>query len=323
MLASLGISQFTETVYRAMLSDHTWTVQHLAERLGASERQVRQALDQLADLSLLSEDGIGDGVRVVQPTVGLRALLAKAESEMLERQRQLVETRDAIAAIALEQERQTQRENATRLEGVEAVRARIEELTRGARTECVSLNPRSAQTPDAKAASGRLNEQMLSRGIQLRCIYQESYRNDPALVTYARWLTGLGGRLRTTSTIPLLAVVYDREVALLPLDPANTRLGAVEIRSPGVVAAVLALFEQLWAGAVPFGESAPVDANGLDPQTRQLLELLAVGHTDDMASRKLGVSLRTVRRMAADLMDRLDARSRFQAGLEAGRRGWI
>lgn len=323
MLANLGLSEFTETVYRAMLVDHTWSVQQLAERLGATEKQIRQALDQLADLALLTEDNTGGGMQLVRPTIGLSALLARAETEMLERQRQLAATRDAIAAIALEQERQAQRENYLRLEGIDAVRARIEELTRGARTECLSLNPRNAQTPDAKAASTRLNEQMLSRGVRLRAIYQESYRNDPALVSYARWLTGIGGQLRTTSTVPMLAIVYDRQVALLPLDPTNSRLGAVEVRSPGVVAAVLALFEQLWAAAVPFGESAPVDANGLDPQVKQLLELLATGQTDEMASRKLGVSLRTVRRMAADLMERLDARSRFQAGLEAGRRGWI
>ncbi|MEV4820600.1 LuxR family transcriptional regulator [Micromonospora sp. NPDC049275] len=280
-------------------------------------------MDQLADLALLTDDDAGGGVRVVRPAVGLGALLAQAEAEMLERQRQLAAARDAIAAIAMEQGRQSQREKSVRLEGIDTVRARLEDLTRGARVECVSLNPRNAQTPDAKAASAGLNEQMLARGVQVRCIYQESCRNEPALVSYTHWLTALGGHLRTVSTVPMLAIVYDREVALLPLDPGNSRRGALEVRSPGVVAAVLALFAQLWSSAVPFGEAAPVDANGLDPQNRQMLELLAGGQTDEMASRKLGVSLRTARRMAADLMERLQARSRFQAGAEAARRGWI
>jgi hypothetical protein len=35
------------------------------------------------------------------------------------------------------------------------------------------------------------------------------------------------------------------------------------------------------------------------------------------------VSLRTARRMMADLMSRLDSRSRFQAGSEAVKRGWL
>ncbi|MDI1461296.1 LuxR C-terminal-related transcriptional regulator [Catellatospora sp. KI3] len=323
MLSTLGISEFTESVYRAMLADHTWSVQQLALRLGATEKQIRQALDQLAELALLTDDGSSGGMKAVGPSVGLSALLAQAETEMAERQRQIAATREAIAAIAFEQERQAQRESSIRLEGLDAVRARIEELSRTVRTECLSLNPRSAQTPDAKAASTPLNQQMVERGVALRCIYQESYRNDPALVAYANWLTGLGGRLRTASTIPMLTIVYDREIALLPLDPANSRLGAVEVRSPALVAAVYALFEQIWAGAVPFGETAPLDANGLQPQEKQLLELLSSGQTDELAARKLGVSLRTVRRIAADLMERLGARSRFQAGLEAGRRGWL
>ncbi len=323
MLSTLGLGEFTETVYRAMLTDHTWSVRQLAEQLGVTEKQIRRALDELAELSLLSDDDPAGRMRAVGPSVGLTALLAQAESEMLERQRQIAATREAIAAITAEQERQARHEGSTRLEGIDAVRTRIDELSRTVRKECVSLNPRSAQTPDAKAASTPLNQQMVERGVALRCIYQESYRNEPALVAYARWLTGLGGSLRTASTIPMLAIVYDRETALLPIDPSNSRLGAVEVRSPAMVAAVYALFEQIWANAVPFGDAAPPDANGLDPQQRELLALLAAGQTDEMAARKLGVSLRTVRRVAADLMEQLDARSRFQAGLEAGRRGWI
>jgi len=45
--------------------------------------------------------------------------------------------------------------------------------------------------------------------------------------------------------------------------------------------------------------------------------------TDEAAARRLGVSLRTVRRWASHLADRLGARSRFQAGVRARERGWI
>ena len=50
---------------------------------------------------------------------------------------------------------------------------------------------------------------------------------------------------------------------------------------------------------------------------------MAAGVTDEAAANRLGVSLRTVRRRVADLMERLDASSRFEAGLKAGRRGWL
>lgn len=56
---------------------------------------------------------------------------------------------------------------------------------------------------------------------------------------------------------------------------------------------------------------------------RNLLRLLAVGMTDEAVARQLGLSLRTTRRRIAALMSHLSASSRFQAGAEAAKRGWL
>ncbi|MFF7912187.1 hypothetical protein [Streptomyces sp. NPDC007914] len=40
-------------------------------------------------------------------------------------------------------------------------------------------------------------------------------------------------------------------------------------------------------------------------------------------AKRLGVSPRTARRIAADLMERLEARSRFEAGVHAVQDGWL
>jgi DNA-binding NarL/FixJ family response regulator len=56
---------------------------------------------------------------------------------------------------------------------------------------------------------------------------------------------------------------------------------------------------------------------------QQLLEMLASGAKDEQIARALGMSLRTVRRRIASLMAELGADSRFQAGIEAVRRGWL
>jgi DNA-binding NarL/FixJ family response regulator len=53
------------------------------------------------------------------------------------------------------------------------------------------------------------------------------------------------------------------------------------------------------------------------------LKLPAQGLTDEAAAARLGVSHRTARRMMAELMERLGARSRFEAGLRAAQRGWL
>ena len=56
---------------------------------------------------------------------------------------------------------------------------------------------------------------------------------------------------------------------------------------------------------------------------RHLLEQLVAGATDEVIARKLGTSLRTVRRRIASLMIEVGADTRFQLGVEASRRGWL
>jgi DNA-binding CsgD family transcriptional regulator/sugar-specific transcriptional regulator TrmB len=324
MLESLGLSAAAEAVYRTMLAHRSWGRQQIADHLGISTSQMRSVLDQLAELALLqpSQNSPG-GWRPVDPSVGLAALLARAEAEVLERRQRIDASRAAIAAIASEHVVVRDPDAGLRWDGIAAVRARMEELSATVVRECVSLNPNTAQTPDAQQASRPLDQQLLERGIVLRCVYQDSFRNDPDLVAYAHWLASLGSQARTVPVVPISMVVYDRRTVLLPIDPGDTTRGAMEIRSSGVAAMAYALFEQLWTAGVPFDQPTGPHDRALTATQRQLLQLLAAGHTDEFAARRLGVSLSTVRRLMATIMERLDARSRFQAGVHAAERGWF
>lgn len=184
--------------------------------------------------------------------------------------------------------------------------------------------PGGAQSAASLAASRPLDEDALRRGVGLLTIYQDSVRNDPETFAYAQWMTELGGRVRTAPVLPPRMLVFDRRTAVVPIDPQHTRLGALCTEEPGIVASLVALFEQTWENAVPLGADRPEDGRtGLNAGERELLRLLSTGLTDEMASRRLGVSVRTVRRQMAALMERLDAASRFEAGLKAAQRGWL
>jgi len=50
---------------------------------------------------------------------------------------------------------------------------------------------------------------------------------------------------------------------------------------------------------------------------------MAVGMKDEAIARQLGMSPRTLRRRSQELLAELGAGNRFQAGVEAARRGWI
>lgn len=54
-----------------------------------------------------------------------------------------------------------------------------------------------------------------------------------------------------------------------------------------------------------------------------LVRLLHAGFKDQAIARQLGVSVRTATRRVAALMRRLDAGTRFQAGVKARERGWV
>jgi DNA-binding CsgD family transcriptional regulator/sugar-specific transcriptional regulator TrmB len=319
-----GISAHGERVYRAMLSGSGRTVADIATHLGVTEQQVHEGLDELADLEMVRRSADSAVLpRPISPQAVLAALVARSEAEIVQRRRQIEATTTALEALAAEQQASRGGEVLVRLEGVDTVRVRLEELSATVRHEVVSVNPGTAQKPEAKAASRPLNQQMLARGVSIRCVYQDSYRNDRNLVAYAEWLTGLGGQIRMVPTLPTLMVIYDAEIALLPLDPADTTLGAVEVRSPGVVNAATALFEQLWAVGRPISADRRADESPLDPLEQALLRLLAAGITDDAAARRLGLSRRTITRMMSEITERLGATSRFQAGIKAAQRGWL
>jgi DNA-binding CsgD family transcriptional regulator/sugar-specific transcriptional regulator TrmB len=325
MLDPLGLDSSTEDVYRALLQHSDWGVCDLAKHLGMPEEQVRAAFDLLADMALLRPSQNHPSLfRPVRPEVGLASLLARSEAELQRRQREIADTCAAIAAIALEYEavRVRDRGSFERLEGLDRVRARLEELAYEAQDECMSFMPGGAQTPDAMEASEPLDQLAIARGVLIRTIYQDSFRNDADTLRYAQWLTALGGQTRSTPTLPMSLLIVDRTVAMVPLDPADPRLGAMEVSAVGIVAALCALFEQVWADAVPFGETR-VNEHGLSPIEHELLRMLLEGQTDEGAARRLGLSLRTVRRSMSSLMTRLGARSRFQAGARAVQRGWL
>ncbi|MFB7480784.1 LuxR C-terminal-related transcriptional regulator [Streptomyces anulatus] len=330
MLEVLGLDARTELVYRLVLEEPELRLDEIVARLGRSEEDVRRALDQLAELCLLDDGprGTEQGppvFRALDPAASLPFLLSRREAELARQQRGLEVARDAMSALTTDRGRRPGGgfDVIKRLEGLDAVRERLTELAELARTECLSLLPGGAQSPDTLEASGPLDRRALERGVRIRSIYQDSFRNDPSTLRYVNRLGVLGAESRTLPTLPLVMVVVDGEVALVPLDPDDGRAGALELRSKGAVAVARLLFEQLWAAATPLGSAPRRDGNGLTPQEDELLSLLAKGHTDATAARRLGVSLRTVRRMNAELTARMQARSRFQAGAEAARRGWI
>jgi DNA-binding CsgD family transcriptional regulator len=327
MLEALGLSTLAESVYRTMLDRPGFNIAEMVEKIGAGEVEVRAALDELADVLLVQasrqEEG---GLRAVSPEVGLADLIRRQEAELSVRQARVAAARAAMTTMVADRAETDGSHPVTgeRLIGLDAIQSRMEELGRAMRRECMGVHPGSAQRAEDLAAGRPLNAEAMARGVAFRTLYQDSVRNDVATVSHAKWLLDHGGEVRTAPVVPQRMVIMDREQALVPIDPSDTRKGALHLSEPGVVRSLVDLFELAWATAVPLGAIRSRDpGTGLAEPERELLRLLAGGLTDEGAARRLGVSLRTVRRMMASVMERLDASSRFEAGLKAAQRGWL
>ena len=327
MLEAFEVDPSAEAVYLHMLRNPQADAAGIAESLDMTGGAVRRAMEELVHLSLLRpswEDPLV--LRPVSPEVGLEALLARQQVEVVRRQNQIEEGRAALAAVVAEvagNRTGAAHADTEELIGIDAIRERLERLTAETRFEVLSFMAGGAQSAAALDAGRPLDRRLLERGVSIRTIALDSVRNDPPTLGYTQWLTDLGGQVRSVPALPLRMTIIDREQAVVPINPVDSRAGAALLRGSGAVAAMCALFEQTWSNAMPIGVPHPRDEQGLTAQEFVLLRLMAQGDTDEVVARKLAVSVRTVRRTSADLMARLGARSRFQGGARAAERGWL
>jgi DNA-binding CsgD family transcriptional regulator len=194
-----------------------------------------------------------------------------------------------------------------------------------ATSEVLVMSSLTVAAKDPIGLIRQVDRENLLRGVRYRVLVPDPARTAPMLATQLAAHALAGAATRTVPNVPGDALVVDRSVAVIPVSRTGTGTAAsiAAIRLPSLVTTMVELFERVWAGAVPLIPANLPDSTEPTPRERQLLTLLFDGCTDMVAAARLGVSVRTVRRMVADLMNRLGARSRFQAGAKAADRGWL
>lgn len=178
----------------------------------------------------------------------------------------------------------------------------------------------STSAADPLLAFRAVDRDNLRRGVRYRVLTPDQARITPEVGRRLDAFAAHGAEIRTVATVPMAALVVDSALTLLPGDHRGE---LTAFRVPSVVRTVVELFERLWPAGTPLTPGAARTGSGLTGRELDLLTLLADGYTDESAAARLGVSVRTVRRMVSDLMHRLGARSRFQAGAKAAGRGWL
>lgn len=131
-----------------------------------------------------------------------------------------------------------------------------------------------------------------------------------------------GELYRFHSGLPFSAIVNDRGLAVIDAHGPDGEALGLMISTPGAAAAVSNVAE--WAWRLGREWRLAQEASGeLDARDKRILELLSSGTTDSVVAKRLKVSQRTVERRVRELMDRLGATTRFQAGVLAAKDGLI
>lgn len=167
-----------------------------------------------------------------------------------------------------------------------------------------------------------LQRQRMASGVVYRSIYGGCAFDDPVAGPNMARMIEAGEQARTLDEPPLKLALGDDDLAIVTL-PADNRAGVVSllVRPSSLLGALASVFETLWRLAVPASTSGP--GLQLDDRDRRILVLMASGATDDAIARRLGLGRRTVVRRVSVLLARLGATTRFQAGVQAARRGWL
>jgi DNA-binding NarL/FixJ family response regulator len=176
-----------------------------------------------------------------------------------------------------------------------------------------------ATTEPAQAAT---QAERIAAGVRYRVVYDRRVLDDVARVDYVFRAVALGEQARVLSDSPMKVLISDDSRALLPLDPAGTSRNVSLIVYPSdLLDALIRVFETLWRLAVPLTGAAPTDQ--IDDRDQAIVTLMAAGLTDDAIARRLRLSRRSVVRRTGALLELLGATTRFQAGVQAARRGWL
>jgi hypothetical protein len=199
------------------------------------------------------------------------------------------------------------------------VRAALTRLVRSARRELLSFDD----------PAGALGQGIPERFLEFADACVRSATGQIAAVrriaprqglTHIREPLRCPGAVRVTDSIPFKMVVADRTVAAVPLDLELHYNGVLLIRDPVVVQALVRTHRTWWdTGDDPTRHMVgPVPAH-----LRSVLHAMLTGLTDEAAAARLGMSGRTYSRRVGELLTALGTTSRFRAGAEAARRGWL
>lgn len=313
-LALLGATPEQEAIYREAMAHSGESVEGVSARVGLTEDELRETLALFVELGLVSFSATH--VTAYPPSSAIAGLLGGQATTLRAVAERLDELVDAMPKL-----RAAYRPTASdiRLDGEprqdDNLAGLLESWISEATGDLLWFRPTAWALPREPHVEETV-DRAVGRGIRSRAIYPASaLAHDPEAL-HAR--AAAGEEVRVVPELPARLAIVVGCGALLPAAWTPTAERLLVVTEQVLADALTSLFEQMWATAIVV--PGPAD----DGAARALLlRELAAGAKDEQIARALGLGLRTVRRRVAELLDELGVETRFQAGVEAVRRGWL
>lgn len=319
-LEILGIDEFEEQVWRALLATGWATIQELAREVSLPAQEVRRLLDRIEAKGLATH--ASDRQRrytAVSPDVAIEALVSQRRADLERARSSMHELVEQVSS-----NRSKAGEQLVEIVPRSVIGALFSQLLQASQEEIVSFQ----RAPILSASIGPHPDQasIHARGVRIRCIADTEYLAMAGVMKMVHGDINAGEEFRVLPRLPAKMVISDRRIGLIPLSLVNPTGPSLLIRQSALLDVLYAHFETLWERATPLAFTASGEvvrcnksANDLLEDSHDLVALLVAGLPDKSIAHELGISPATLSRRLAELMKTMSARTRFQAGWIAAR----
>lgn len=328
----LPLSVSAIRLYRLIACGDTRTAIALSEATSMTLVECQTQLRQLSRVGLIDAvpSSSTEPIRSSNPVLSIDAAIDAETEAVREQQRRVDELRQALLRVKEEVLIQRDQQRLVTVEVIDSrpeVVERLSELyTEAHRDLAIFLN--NKQSAEALEVARERDRQLLRRGVRIRIVCLNAHITDPANRDYLRWFSNEGAQIRVTPQLPTRFVIQDSSVAVVANHPTDPTHGATVVTGAGMLAALASAFERTWEQSQVLESLQPnarrFDNNRLTQSHRDVLNLLSRGSKDAAIARQMAVSVRTVRRLIAEVSSVLeDPPNRFAMGVEAVRHGLI
>ncbi|WP_326737299.1 helix-turn-helix transcriptional regulator [Streptomyces sp. NBC_01022] len=299
-----------------------WSLEQMAAEAQCSLAEADRACDQLCAAGLLVPASSAPcGYVTVTPKAALTRLFSAEERHTTAHLQHLARIRGAVASLIGDYPRlHDERRESVEIETLPTpalVNAFLEDAGSTCNVRMRSMHPGGPPPEELMDDMLLRDKEMEGRGIRVETLYSRRTAEVPYMAAYLTDAERIGRTARTADYLPLRMILFDDDLAVLPINPQDSSEGASAIHGQALVRSLHALYDYCWHTSAPVRPAAPGSTLGteLDSHDLVVVRMLADGVKDETIARHLGISPRTLSRYMTCLMDRLGVHTRFQAAL--------